>query len=54
MTTTKIKKSLHTALGHSTPDRITVRGRDLPSEILGHLNLGDMACLLYTSDAADE
>ncbi|TWD88739.1 citrate synthase [Variovorax beijingensis] len=48
MTTTKIKKSLHTALGHSTPDRITVRGRDLPSEILGHLNLGDMAFLELT------
>ncbi len=28
---TKIKKSLHTELGHSTPDKITVRGRDLPS-----------------------
>ncbi|MBS0453816.1 MAG: citryl-CoA lyase [Proteobacteria bacterium] len=45
---TKIKKSLHTSLGHSTPDRITVRGRDLPSEILGHLNLGDMAFLELT------
>lgn len=46
--TTKIKKSLHTELGRSTPDRITVRGRDLPSEILGHLNLGDMAFLELT------
>jgi citrate synthase len=45
---TKIKKSLHTDLGHSTPDKITVRGRDLPSEILGHLNLGDMAFLELT------
>lgn len=44
----KIKKSLHTDLGHSTPDKITVRGRDLPSEILGHLNLGDMAFLELT------
>lgn len=43
-----IKKSLHTDLGHSTPDRITVRGKDLPSEILGHLNLGDMAFLELT------
>jgi len=42
---TKIKKSLHTEPGHSTPDRITERGRDLPSEILGHLDLGDMAFL---------
>ncbi|MBO9651689.1 MAG: citryl-CoA lyase [Variovorax sp.] len=45
---TKIKKSLHTELGYSTPDKITVRGRDLPSEILGHLNLGDMAFLELT------
>ena len=45
---TKIKKYLHTDLGHSTPDKITVRGRDLPSEILGHLNLGDMAFLELT------
>jgi len=49
MTTTPIiKKPLHTELGRSTPDRITVRGRDLPSEILGHLNLGDMAFLELT------
>ena len=45
---TKVKKYLHTELGHSTPDRITVRGRDLPTEILGHLNLGDMAFLELT------
>jgi citrate synthase len=30
-------------LGWSTPERIVVRGRDLPNEILGVLNLGDMA-----------
>lgn len=42
---TRIKKSLHTELGHSTPDKITVRGLDLPGEILGHFNLGDMAFL---------
>ncbi|ABM57761.1 citryl-CoA lyase [Verminephrobacter eiseniae] len=47
----KIKKSLHTELGHSTPDKITVRGRDLPSEILGHFNLGDMAFLELTGRA---
>jgi citrate synthase len=46
--TAKIKKSLRTELGHSTPDKITVRGRDLPAEILGHLNLGDMAFLELT------
>ena len=30
-------------LGWSTRERIVVRGRDLPAEILGTLNLGDMA-----------
>ena len=43
-----VKKKLRTHLGHSTPDKITVRGKDLPSEILGHLNLGDMAFLELT------
>ena len=32
-------------LGWSTRERIVVRGKDLPGEILGHLNLGDMASL---------
>lgn len=32
----------------STADRITVRGKSLPDEILGHLNLGDMAFLQLT------
>lgn len=32
-------------MGWSTADRIVVRGKDLPGEILGHLNLGDMAFL---------
>ncbi|HSW19458.1 MAG TPA: citryl-CoA lyase [Ramlibacter sp.] len=35
-------------LGWSTTDRISVRGLDLPSEIIGHLNLGDMAFLELT------
>jgi citrate synthase len=43
--TEKIKKPLRSNLGHSTSDSITVRGLDLSSEILGHLNLGDMAFL---------
>lgn len=47
----KIKKNLRSALGHSTPDKISVRGRDLPSEILGHFNLGDMAFLELTGRA---
>ena len=39
------RKTLKSDLGWSTVDRITVRGKDLPGEILGHLNLGDMAFL---------
>jgi citrate synthase len=35
-------------LGWSTRERITVRGKDLPGEILGHLSLGDMAFLELT------
>lgn len=41
-------KPIRSELGWSTPDRITVRGKDLPNEILGHLNLGDMAFLELT------
>ncbi|HJT60197.1 MAG TPA: citryl-CoA lyase [Burkholderiales bacterium] len=35
-------------LGWSTRERIVVRGKDLPGEILGTLNLGDMAFLELT------
>ncbi|EKE43194.1 citrate synthase [Oceaniovalibus guishaninsula JLT2003] len=42
----KRKDDLTSDIGWSTPDRISVRGLDLPSEILGHMNLGDMAFLL--------
>jgi citrate synthase len=41
-------KSIRSELGWSTPDKIVVRGKDLPGEILGHLNLGDMAFLELT------
>ncbi|HYY61300.1 MAG TPA: citryl-CoA lyase, partial [Burkholderiales bacterium] len=37
------RKPLKSDLGWSTVDRIVVRGKDLPGEILGQLNLGDMA-----------
>ena len=47
----KPSKPLRSELGWSTPDRITVRGKDLPNEILGHLNLGDMAFLELTGRA---
>jgi citrate synthase len=40
-----VKKTLKSELGWSTVDRIVVRGKDLPGEILGQLNLGDMAFL---------
>jgi citrate synthase len=42
------RKPLKSDLAWSTVDRIVVRGKDLPSEILGHLNLGDMAFLELT------
>jgi citrate synthase len=35
--------AIRSDLGWSTRERIVVRGRDLPGEILGVLNLGDMA-----------
>lgn len=41
-------------LGWSTPERITVRGKDLPGEILGRLNLGDMAWFELTGKFPDE
>jgi citrate synthase len=36
---------IRSELGWSTPDRIVVRGKDLPGELLGRINLGDMAFL---------
>jgi citrate synthase len=42
------QKPIKSELAWSTPDRIVVRGKDLPNEILGHLNLGDMAFLMLT------
>ena len=42
------KKEIRSEMGWSTPDRITVRGKDLPGEILGKVNLGDMAFLELT------
>lgn len=38
-------KPIRSDLGWSTPDRIVVRGKDLPGELLGKINLGDMAFL---------
>jgi citrate synthase len=41
-------KTIKSDLGWSTRERIVVRGKDLPGEILGTLNLGDMAFLELT------
>ena len=40
--------AIRSDLGWSTRERIVVRGKDLPGEILGSLNLGDMAFLELT------
>ncbi len=42
------RKPLRSDLAWSSTDRIVVRGMDLPREILGKLNLGDMAFLELT------
>jgi citrate synthase len=42
------RKEIRSDIGWSTVERIVVRGKDLPNEILGHLNLGDMAFLELT------
>ncbi len=41
-------KEIRSDIAWSTPDRIEVRGKSLPDDILGHLNLGDMAFLQLT------
>jgi citrate synthase len=47
-------KSIRSDLGWSTAERIVVRGKDLPNQILGHLNLGDMAFLELTGRVPNE
>jgi citrate synthase len=47
------RKSIRSELAWSTRERIVVRGKDLPNEILGHLNLGDMAFLELTGRVPD-
>ncbi len=42
------KRKISSKIAWSTPDRICVRGLDLPNEILGHMNLGDLAFLQLT------
>lgn len=48
------RKQLRSDLGWSRADKIVVRGMDLPAEILGHLNLGDMAFLELTGRVPNE
>jgi citrate synthase len=45
---------LRSDLAWSTIDRVVVRGKDLPRDILGRLNLGDMAFLELTGRVPDE
>jgi citrate synthase len=42
-------KQYRTDIGWSSPDSITLFGRSLPDEILGHLSFGDMAFLELTA-----
>jgi citrate synthase len=48
------KQTMRTDMGWSTTDQITVRGLDLPSQILGKLNLGDVAFLELTGRLPSE
>ena len=48
-----VRKPIRSDLGWSTVDRIVVRGKDLPGEILGTLNLGDMAFFELTGRVPD-
>ena len=50
----KPEKPIRSDIGWSTVDRIVVHGKDLPNEILGRLNLGDMAFLELTGRAPSE
>jgi citrate synthase len=46
--------TIRSDLAWSTRERITVRGKDLPGEILGTLNLGDMAWFELTGKFPDQ
>ena len=45
---------IRSEMGFSTEDRVVVRGLDLPSRILGHLDLGAMAFLEITGRVPNE
>jgi len=44
----KARKPLRSEMGWSSVDRIVVRGHDLPAELIGHIDLGEMAFLEIT------
>ena len=48
---TRPDRPIRTDIGWSNATSITVFGKDLPSEILGHLNLGDMGFMELTGRA---
>ena len=48
------RKPIRSDLAWSTVDRIVVRGKDLPGELIGNVNLGDMAFLEITGRLPDE
>jgi len=48
------RKEIRSDLGWSSADKIVVRGKDLPGEILGRVNLGDMAFLELTGRLPNE
>lgn len=41
----RTRNPIRSSMGWSTPEKIVVRGMDLPSDLLGHVNFGDMAFL---------
>jgi citrate synthase len=45
---------LRTSVGRSTPDSITVRGRDLATEVMGRLSFAELAFLLASGRAPTE
>jgi citrate synthase len=50
----KAPKPIHTDIGWSDVSSITLFGKDLPSEILGRINLGDMGFLELTGRLPNE
>lgn len=46
---TRRQREIRSDIAWSTRDRIEVRGKSLPDEILGHMNLGDLAFLQLTA-----